>query len=153
MKPGYLQTLAEIPWNAMKIPASGHSHERLGATVHKIQMKMMSLEAVVTICKHTTKTMVWTDVHINFHATDIFIIFIKKTNTKTALHWWIPLRDTPSYIRHTLMGHWSCTWIYTHLLLLISMLWHRQAIFESKGDKCVYIYIYIYNMIQNNVKN
>ena len=30
-----------------------------------------------------------------------------------------------------------CTWLwrYTCLLLLISMLWHRQAIFESKGDK------------------
>ena len=29
------------------------------------------------------------------------------------------------------------TWLlrYTYLLLLISMLWHRQAIFESKGDK------------------
>ena len=26
-------------------------------------------------------------------------------------------------------------YIYTCLLLLISMLWHRQAIFESKGDK------------------
>ena len=26
-------------------------------------------------------------------------------------------------------------WRYTYLLLLISMLWHRQAIFESKGDK------------------
>ena len=26
-------------------------------------------------------------------------------------------------------------WQYTCLLLLISMLWHRQAIFESKGDK------------------
>ena len=25
-------------------------------------------------------------------------------------------------------------WRYTCLLLLISMLWHRQAIFESKGD-------------------
>ena len=25
--------------------------------------------------------------------------------------------------------------MYTNLLLLISMLWHRQAIFESKGDK------------------
>ena len=25
-------------------------------------------------------------------------------------------------------------WRYTYLLLLISMLWHRQAIFESKGD-------------------
>ena len=29
------------------------------------------------------------------------------------------------------------TWLWRHtcLLLLISMLWHRQAIFESKGDK------------------
>ena len=26
-------------------------------------------------------------------------------------------------------------WRYTYLLLLVSMLWHRQAIFESKGDK------------------
>ena len=26
-------------------------------------------------------------------------------------------------------------WRYTYLLLLISMLWHRQAIFESKGEK------------------
>ena len=26
-------------------------------------------------------------------------------------------------------------WRYTYLLLLISMLWFRQAIFESKGDK------------------
>ena len=27
------------------------------------------------------------------------------------------------------------TYIHSYLLLLISMLWHRQAIFESKGDK------------------
>ena len=26
-------------------------------------------------------------------------------------------------------------WRYTYLLLLIPMLWHRQAIFKSKGDK------------------
>ena len=26
-------------------------------------------------------------------------------------------------------------WRYTYLLLLISMLWHRQAIFNSEGDK------------------
>ena len=31
------------------------------------------------------------------------------------------------------IGTWL--WRYTYLLLLISMLWHRQAIFESKGDK------------------
>ena len=31
-------------------------------------------------------------------------------------------------------------WRYTCLLLLISMLWHRQAIFKSKGDKlCFYV--------------
>ena len=30
-------------------------------------------------------------------------------------------------------GTWL--WRYTYLLLLISMLWHRQAIFKSKGDK------------------
>ena len=29
----------------------------------------------------------------------------------------------------------SWLWRYTYLSLLISMLWHRQAIFESKGDK------------------
>ena len=31
--------------------------------------------------------------------------------------------------------HYPATREYTYLLLLISMLWHRQAIFESKGDK------------------
>ena len=30
---------------------------------------------------------------------------------------------------------WTRLWRYTYLLLLISMLWHRQAIFKSKGDK------------------
>ena len=29
----------------------------------------------------------------------------------------------------------ACIHTYTYLLLLILMLWHRQAIFESKGDK------------------
>ena len=29
----------------------------------------------------------------------------------------------------------SVRFVYIYLLLLISMLWHRQAIFESKGDK------------------
>ena len=28
-----------------------------------------------------------------------------------------------------------CMYVCMYLLLLISMLWHRQAIFESKGDK------------------
>ena len=33
------------------------------------------------------------------------------------------------------VGFRTWFWRYTCLLLLISMLWHRQAIFESKGDK------------------
>ena len=33
------------------------------------------------------------------------------------------------------IGFRTWLWQYTCLLLLISMLWHRQAIFESKGDK------------------
>ena len=33
------------------------------------------------------------------------------------------------------VGFRTWLWRYTCLLLLISMLWHRQAIFESKGDK------------------
>ena len=38
-----------------------------------------------------------------------------------------PLDPTVSWLRTWL-------WRYTYLLLLISMLWHRQAIFKSKGD-------------------
>ena len=37
--------------------------------------------------------------------------------------------------RHACMHACMHTYIHTCLLLLISMLWHRQAIFESKGDK------------------
>ena len=33
------------------------------------------------------------------------------------------------------VGFRTWLWRYTFLLLLISMLWHRQAIFESKRDK------------------
>ena len=33
------------------------------------------------------------------------------------------------------VGFRTWLWRYTYLLLLISMLWHRQAIFKSKGDK------------------
>ena len=32
-------------------------------------------------------------------------------------------------------GFRTWLWRYTYLLLLISMVWHRQAIFKSKGDK------------------
>ena len=33
------------------------------------------------------------------------------------------------------MKLYTWLWRYTYLLLLISMLWHRQAIFKSKGDR------------------
>ena len=40
------------------------------------------------------------------------------------------------YIRVGVYMHYTHTHIYIYIcLLLISMLWHRQAIFESKGDK------------------
>ena len=45
-----------------------------------------------------------------------------------------PLDLTASWLSLP-VGFRSWLWQYTCLLLLISMLWHRQAIFESKGDK------------------
>ena len=39
-----------------------------------------------------------------------------------------PLDPTVSWLSHLALR-------YTYLLLLISMLWHRQAVFKSKGDK------------------
>ena len=44
------------------------------------------------------------------------------------------------------------TWLWRHscLLLLISMLWHRQAIFESRGDKHTYIHTYIHTNIHTH---
>ena len=42
--------------------------------------------------------------------------------------WWIAPYSQPAFSENI----WT---IYPYLLLLISMLWHRQAIFESKGDK------------------
>ena len=45
------------------------------------------------------------------------------------------MQDLNTYI-HTYIPHtFIHTYIHTYLLLLISMLWHRQVIFESKGDK------------------
>ena len=45
-----------------------------------------------------------------------------------------------------------CTWLwrYTYLLLLISMLWHRQAIFQSKGDTYIHTYIHTYIFVVVN---
>ena len=39
-----------------------------------------------------------------------------------------------AYLTPLPFGIRTWLWRYTYLLLLISMLWHRQAIFESKGD-------------------
>ena len=36
---------------------------------------------------------------------------------------------------HTYVSTYLGPYVRTYMLLLISMLWHRQAIFESKGDK------------------
>ena len=41
----------------------------------------------------------------------------------------------PAHLTPLPFGIRTWLWRYTYLLLLISMLWHRQAIFESKGDK------------------
>ena len=57
----------------------------------------------------------------------------------TRIYPWV--HQTRPYFHWTLfLGfHWYVVfvhyYIHTCLLLLISMLWHRQAIFESKGDK------------------
>ena len=50
------------------------------------------------------------------------------------------LHTCNAYIRIRINNQWcECEHFHKHvityLLLLISMLWHRQAIFESKGDK------------------
>ena len=58
------------------------------------------------------------------------------TYTYTRIHVHTYIRDT--YARthmHTYTHTYIHTYIHTCLLLLISMLWHRQAIFESKGYK------------------
>ena len=72
-------------------------------------------------------------------------------NTFTVIYWWI---NMAIWMMLLCMGVWNYHWMMLHtqedftifinmsmyflfksLLLLISMLWHRQAIFESKGDK------------------
>ena len=56
----------------------------------------------------------------------------KKLELDSPSLWSASIQPTRSHSRFGI-----CTWLwrYTCLLLLISMLWHRQAIFESKGDK------------------
>ena len=56
----------------------------------------------------------------------------KKTWTRQA----VPMISKHSaHLTPLPFGIGTWLWRYTFLLLVISMLWHRQAIFESKGDK------------------
>ena len=51
---------------------------------------------------------------------------------------WQPIPMISKHSAHSTslpVGFRTLLWRYTCLLLLISMLWHRQAIFELKGDK------------------
>ena len=56
-----------------------------------------------------------------------------NNNRHTFLHTYIHT-CLQTYI-HTYIHTCMHTYIHTYLLLLISMLWHRHAIFKSKGDK------------------
>ena len=49
-------------------------------------------------------------------------------------HVWCWVEFHPHHCLRGAFGIRTWLWRYTCLLLLISMLWHRQAIFESKGD-------------------
>ena len=45
------------------------------------------------------------------------------------------ISEHSAHSTHLPFGCRTCIWRYTRLLLSISILWHRQAIFKSKGDK------------------
>ena len=47
---------------------------------------------------------------------------------------WMPADKPTELLRIKLVGFHMWFWQYTCLVLLISMIWHKQAIFESKGD-------------------
>ena len=63
---------------------------------------------------------------------DWLITYI-HTYMHACMHAWIHT-CIHTYI-HRYIHSYIHTYIHTCLLLLISMLWHRQAIFDSKGDK------------------
>ena len=59
-----------------------------------------------------------------------------EDQTKTWIRQPVPMISKHSaHLTPLPFGIRTWLWRYTYLLLLISMLWHRQAIFESKGDK------------------
>ena len=81
---------------------------------------------------------------IAFWATSFFLLWIYRGRLETEQNKELPNAGVPvsqmwKYIYHlyirTYVHTYIHTYIHTYLLLLISMLWHRQAIFESKGDK------------------
>ena len=58
--------------------------------------------------------------------------FFKKTCTRQL----IPMiSEHSAHLAPLSVDFRTWLWRYAYLLLLISMLWHRQAIFKSKGDK------------------
>ena len=68
-------------------------------------------------------TCIYASMHIHMHTCmRACVIYIYK---HTCMHTYI----------HTYMHTYIHAYIHTCLLLLISMLWHKQAIFELKGDK------------------
>ena len=61
---------------------------------------------------------------------------LSRINLKTWTRQPVPMISKHSAHSTSLpVGFRTWLWRYTYLLLLIPMLWHRQAIFESKGDK------------------
>ena len=80
-------------------------------------------------CIHTythTHTYIHTYIHTHIHT---YIHACMHACMHTCIHTYIH-----TFI-HTYIHTYTHTYIHTCLFLLISMLWHRQAIFESKGDK------------------
>ena len=62
-------------------------------------------------------------------------IELKQTTTNPCMHTYMHAYIHANIHTYNTYHTYIHTYIHTCLLLLISMLWHRQAIFESKGDK------------------
>ena len=59
-----------------------------------------------------------------------------RWQTLAQASYWIPMiSEHSAHLTPLSVDFRTWLWRYTYLLLLISMLWHRQAIFKSKGDK------------------
>ena len=80
----------------------------------RIKLKTLTRQLVPMISKHPAHL---TPLHLAFAPGSVYIHAYIHTYMHACMH---------AYIH---------TYTHTCLLLLISMLWHRQAIFESKGDK------------------